>query len=71
VVAGAMALFLTGAALWVVDGSAGPRNLFHIGSIDVIELIVLAASLTLAGRAVERTGDVTKQIARVARVTRL
>ena len=39
--ASAMGLFLTGAALWVVDGGPGPRDLFHIGSIDVIELVVL------------------------------
>lgn len=52
-VAGSMALFLTGAALWIFDGGPGPRNLFHIGAIDVMELFVLVVSLALAGRAVE------------------
>ncbi len=51
----AMAAFLTGAALWVIDGGPGPRNLFHVGSIDVIELGLLAISLSLAGHAVKRT----------------
>ena len=60
VVAVAMAVFLTGAALWVVDGGPGPRGLFHIGSIDIVELIALAASLALAGRAVERTGNAVR-----------
>ncbi|MGO8827382.1 MAG: hypothetical protein ACLQU9_19355 [Acidimicrobiales bacterium] len=63
VVAGTMAVFLTGAALWVVDGGPGPRGLFHIGSIDIIELIALAASLALAGRAVERTGNAVRVLA--------
>jgi hypothetical protein len=61
--AGAMVVFLTGASLWIVDGGPGPRNLFHIGSIDVIELVVLAASLALAGRAVARTGDAVRMTA--------
>ncbi len=50
----AMGLFLTGAALWVVDGGPGPRNLFHIGAIDVIELVLLALTSVLALRAAER-----------------
>ncbi len=53
-VALAMGLFLTGAALWVVDGGPGPRNLFHIGAIDVIELVLLALTSVLALRAAER-----------------
>ena len=64
VVASTMALFLIGAALWIVDGGPGPRDLFHIGAIDVIELAVLVASLALAGRAVECTGDTTRAFAR-------
>jgi hypothetical protein len=50
----AMGLFLTGAALWVVDGGPGPRNLFHIGAIDVIELVLLTLASVLAARAAER-----------------
>jgi hypothetical protein len=47
-------VFLTGAALWVVDGGPGPRNLFHIGSIDVVELIALALMVLAAARAAGR-----------------
>ena len=57
VVSGAMALFLTGAALWVVDGGPGPRNLFHVGAIDLIELACLVLALALAARALERTAS--------------
>jgi hypothetical protein len=64
VAAGAMALFFAGAALWVVDGGPGPRNLFHIGFIDVLELAVMGLSLVLAGRAVERTGEGAPGLAR-------
>ena len=53
-VALSMGLFLTGAALWVIDGGPGPRNLFHIGAIDVIELVVLALTSVLALRAAEQ-----------------
>jgi hypothetical protein len=49
------AIFFTGAALWVVDGGPGPRNLFHIGSIDVVELAALALMAVVAGRAAART----------------
>jgi len=48
------ALYLTGAALWIVDGGAGPRNLFHIGSIDNVELAALALLVFVAGRAAGR-----------------
>jgi hypothetical protein len=64
VAAGAMTLFFAGAALWVVDGGPGPRNLFHIGSIDVLDLAVMGLSLVLAGRAMERTGDGAPGLAR-------
>jgi hypothetical protein len=47
-------IFLTGAALWIVDGGSGPRNLFHIGSIDIVELIALALLVVVAGRAAGR-----------------
>ena len=30
-----MFVFLVGASLWVVDGGPGPRNLFHVGAIDI------------------------------------
>ncbi len=54
------ALYLTGAALWVVDGGPGPRNLFRIGSIDVVELVALALLAFVAGLAAGRiTADNT------------
>jgi hypothetical protein len=64
VVASTMALFLIGAALWIVDGGPGPRDLFHIGAIDVIELAILVASLALVGRAVESTRGTPRAFAR-------
>jgi hypothetical protein len=60
VVAGAMALFLTGAALWILDGGPGPKDLFHIGAINVTELVIMVTSLALAGRAVECSRNSTR-----------
>jgi hypothetical protein len=48
------ALYLGGAALWITDGGPGPRGLFHIGSIDVVELAAMALLVIAAGRAAER-----------------
>jgi hypothetical protein len=53
----AMAAFFTGAALWVFDGGPGPRNLFHIGAIDVVDLVAMAMAIALAGSAVRRIGS--------------
>ncbi|HEX4162135.1 MAG TPA: hypothetical protein VHZ05_06545, partial [Acidimicrobiales bacterium] len=50
----ATTIFLTGAALWVVDGGSGPRNLFRIGSIDVVELAALVLLVVVAARAAGR-----------------
>jgi hypothetical protein len=52
----AMATFFTGAALWVFDGGPGPRNLFHIGAIDVVDLVAMATATATAGYAVRRIG---------------
>jgi hypothetical protein len=52
----AMAAFFTGAGMWVFDGGPGPRNLFHIGAIDLIDLAALALALLLSGLAVRRVG---------------
>ncbi len=52
-----MAAFVTGAAMWVFDGGPGPRNLFHIGAIDLVDLMVMAAALAMAGRAVRTMGQ--------------
>ena len=45
-----MVVFFTGAALWVVDGAPGPHNLFHVGAIDVLELLAMLGALALAVR---------------------
>jgi hypothetical protein len=63
-VALAMGLFLTGGALWVVDGGPGPRNLFHIGAINIIELVLLALTSVLALRAAERARFDTDRLVR-------
>jgi hypothetical protein len=46
-----MAAFFTGAGLWVFDGGPGPRNLFHIGAIDIIDLVALACAIAITGMA--------------------
>jgi hypothetical protein len=51
-----MVMFLIGASLWVVDGGPGPRNLFHVGLIDIGSMCVLLASLAAAGRALQLIG---------------
>jgi hypothetical protein len=48
-----MVMFLIGASLWVVDGGPGPRNLFHVGVIDIGSICVMVASLVTAGRALQ------------------
>ncbi len=63
-VALAMGLFLTGAALWVIEGGPGPGNLFHIGAINVIELVLLALTSVLALRAAERARCETDRLVR-------
>ena len=51
-----MAAFFTGAGLWVFDGGAGPRNLFHIGAIDIVDLGAIVLAMALTGLAVRRVG---------------
>jgi hypothetical protein len=48
----AMALFVIGSCLWLVDGGPGPRNLFHAGAIDFAGLAVMTAACLVAQRAV-------------------
>lgn len=50
----AMALFVLGTMVWLVDGSDLQRNLFHKGIIDVADLVVMVASLLVAWRALLR-----------------
>ncbi len=52
-----MAAFFTGAGMWVFDGGPGPRNLFHIGAIDIVDLGALALAMALTGLAVRRVGS--------------
>ena len=52
----AMAAFFTGAGLWVFDGGPGPHNLFHIGAIDVVDLVAMAVALAMTTQAVRRVG---------------
>jgi hypothetical protein len=49
----AMVLFLTGCCYWIIDGGTGPRNLFHVGAIDVIEVVMMGMALVVAHRAVQ------------------
>jgi hypothetical protein len=57
-VAGFAAAFLAGAALWTLDGGPGPRDLFHVGAIDLVELAVMVVALGLAGLCRSRPGRV-------------
>ena len=50
-----MIAFLTGCCYWIVDGGSGPRNLFHVGAINVIEVVMMALALAVARRAVHRS----------------
>jgi hypothetical protein len=53
----AMIAFLTGSCFWIVDGGTGPRNLFHIGAIDIVEVVAMAMALAVARIAVHRAID--------------
>jgi hypothetical protein len=50
-----MLLFLVGSCCWVVDGGPGPRNLFHVGAIDIAGLVVMATALAVAHRVMQRS----------------
>lgn len=56
--AATMSLFLLGASLWIVDGGPGPKNLFHTGALDFVELIALALLVAVAARAAARSSAV-------------
>jgi hypothetical protein len=53
----AMIAFLTGSCFWIVDGGTGPRDLFHIGAIDIVEVVAMALALAVARIAVHRAID--------------
>ena len=56
VATGATALFLIGSCCWVVDGGPGPRNLFHVGVIDIAGLATMTVASLVAHRAVRQAG---------------
>lgn len=58
----AMAAFFTGACMWVIDGGPGPRNLFHVGAIDIIDLAGIASAVALTGLAARRMGSDTSRL---------
>lgn len=47
----AMIAFVAASCAWIIDGGAGPRNLFHTGTIDAIALLVMATAFAVAHRA--------------------
>jgi hypothetical protein len=49
-----MIAVLGGACSWIVNGGAGPRNLFHTGAIDVAGVVIMAVSIAVAYRASHR-----------------
>jgi hypothetical protein len=51
----AMIAFLTGCCFWIIDGGTGPRDLFHIGAINVIEVVMMGLALIVALGAVHRS----------------
>jgi hypothetical protein len=51
---GLMTLFLAGAVLWMSSDRPGPRNLFAVGTIDLVVLASLAGGLTAATYLVRR-----------------
>jgi hypothetical protein len=52
----AMIVFLVGCCAWILYGGPGPRNLFHVGAIDVAGLLIMAIALAVAGRAAHQAG---------------
>jgi hypothetical protein len=49
-----LAVFLAGAASWVLSGGPGPRELFRVGAIDMAGVAVMASALLVAFRATQR-----------------
>jgi hypothetical protein len=57
-----MIVFLTGCCLWIVDGGTGPRDLFHIGVINVIEVAAMGMALVVARLAVHRSASACRSL---------
>jgi hypothetical protein len=55
--AAGMAVFLAGAASWVLAGQHGPGTLFRPGAIDVAALAVMALALAVGWHALRRTAS--------------
>jgi hypothetical protein len=49
-----MIVVLGGACSWIVNGGAGPRNLFHTGAIDIAGVVVMFLSIAVSYRASHR-----------------
>jgi hypothetical protein len=49
-----MIVVLGGAGSWIVNGGAGPRNLFHTGAIDLAGVVAMTLSIAVAYRAFHR-----------------
>jgi hypothetical protein len=47
----AMIVFVAAVCCWIAAGGAGPRDLFHVGAIDVAAVGAMVASLLVARRA--------------------
>jgi hypothetical protein len=50
----AMAAFVTGALMWVVSGGPAPRELFRIGAIDAVGVVLMGATVLVAVQAIHR-----------------
>ena len=48
----AMVLFMGAALAWIADGGPGPRLLFHVGAVDVLDLALMAGALVVVYRVV-------------------
>jgi hypothetical protein len=47
---GAMIVFVAAVCCWIASGGTGPRNLFHVGAIDLAAVVALVAALLVARR---------------------
>jgi hypothetical protein len=50
----AMVGFVVAPCMWIVGGGTGPRNLFHIGAIDLVDLAVMGVMLVVACRSIRQ-----------------
>jgi len=50
----AMAAFVVGASMWVTSGGPAPRQLFRVGMIDAVGLVVMSTTVLVAFQAIQR-----------------